>query len=501
MLLSKLKNKMGIEFNLYHPITKEEFIAIDKQLNERTAFQHLIGSLRKSIVICADNIYYFDELHRVFKKFRLGANGNMMHTPDLLTDVLQIIIGKSLELAEHEGYSLLNYHEEAEDSNGFIISMLELKLWKPVRAYWRDLTVQCAEFDTCHKHIHFTNGYYNLTPTLDRDPSQPWCTDDVPFLFRQRVMPSPDIADTLVSIYHHQAFEPNEEVYNGVLDLFKSAIPNPDTLAWVMNYIYYALIGETRQQVLNFVGPGGCGKSTFVELISLAFPREFICPLPQDCLTSPEKCQRAFGNIPSYARLYIADEPSDPKDQDAVKLIANGKMSCKVLYQTGSREVKLNGRLIAMSNRPIQWKDDDTGIERRYFTVDFTKRLVGVAIKPDEIIRQYGHGTVASTILLIIMRLASTIDSADTNASLPVGIRTGSDVLSVNGFMNKFSYVPKKTLKLDVMLDMAREHFSPIYPFEMQQLKLALKGVYSIKKNVVQDIGIKPQVSCPSDDL
>jgi len=492
---------MGIEFNLYHPITKDEFIAIDVEENERTAFQMLINVLRRSIVICADTIYYFDELHRVFKKFHNGVGDKEAeHTTNFLVDILQIIIGKSIEIVELNKFNLVEYQAEADDSNGFIFSMMQFKLWKPVNNYWRDLTVSCAEFDTCYTRIHFANGYYDLTPTEDRAPDQPWCDDNVPHLFRPRVMPHPEVPDSLVSIFHHASFEPNEEIYEGVINLFKRAVPNAHTLAWVMSYIRYALIGETRQQVLNLVGPGGCGKSTFMELISLAFPREFVHQLPQTALLTAEKCQRAFGKIPSYARLYVIDEPSDPKDQDAVKLIANGRMSCKVLYKTGSRDVKLNGRLFAMSNRPIEWKDEDSGIARRYYTVDFTTKLVGSPVSPRMIIDKYGYGPVASTILLVIMRLASTVDSADVTAPLPPNIRNGSDVLSVNGFMNKFTAVPKKTLKFDIMLSMANDYFNPIYPFDAQQLKQALKGIYSIKKGVVQDIGVQVNIPTNADD-
>jgi len=487
---------MGIEFNLYYPIQKNEFMAIDVDLNSRSAFALLISILRKSIVICGDVIYYFDELNRVFKKFKpLDKNGSFKpHNNELLVEILQTIITTSIELTEADGFKLLDYQEEAEDSNGFIAAVMDFKLWQSIRNYWTGLTVQCSEFDTCHKRIHFANMYYDLEPTSDRSAEQPWCTDQVPFMARMRGMPHPNDPDSLVSIFHDANFDPNEECYNDVVNLFKQYVPDEHNLSWIMNYIYRALIGQTTQQVLNLVGPGGCGKSTFIELISMAFPPEFVTQLPQDCLMNTERCQRAFSTIASHGRLYICDEPSDPKDQDAVKLIANGRMSCKVLYQAGSREVKLNGRLICLSNRPVQWKTTDTGISRRYFTCDFLQNLVGSGgrlIAPNELTCKYGYGPVVTSILMIIVRFASNIDSSDPSLPLPPSIKTGDDILSVNGFMGKFTYVYKKTLKLDVMMEMAQDYFSPVFPFTMEMLMKQLKGVYSIKKNVVQDIGIR----------
>ncbi len=60
---------MGIEFNLTVAITADDFVLIDKSMNERVAFNYLMGILRCNLAICDEKIYHYDRNVRLFKPF------------------------------------------------------------------------------------------------------------------------------------------------------------------------------------------------------------------------------------------------------------------------------------------------------------------------------------------------------------------------------------------------------------------------------------------------
>lgn len=98
------------------------------------------------------------------------------------------------------------------------------------------------------------------------------------------------------------------------------------------------------------VGRGGCGKTTFMNLIKAAVTDVYYTDLPLDSFDNMKTANRVFSVISPCVRFLFASELNKaPKKASILKTICDGEISCTCLYANGSFNMKVNAKLMGTS--------------------------------------------------------------------------------------------------------------------------------------------------------
>jgi hypothetical protein len=179
-----------------------------------------------------------------------------------------------------------------------------------------------------------------------------------------------------------------------LMHLMQQILPDEKWMEGFLAWRGYCLTGETREQcfVHNVGFTAENGKSTLSFMFRKAFPL-YSKQIPNDCFdkgshTSYDKTFASLAGLP--VRLAFMEEyGSRPQDPDKVKsAVGSGMVAVKPLYQE-ARELRIQFKLEASSNRDLNVDRLDTGLNRRGCRFPFTSQFVTDPTKVDEAAHRY----------------------------------------------------------------------------------------------------------------
>ena len=253
-------------------------------------------------------------------------------------------------------------YDELKDGD-FVQAVIQGKwLGSHIHDYKLQLESLDFQIDNDIHGLHFLNGRLDLL------------TGE----FMPRQQPNINNAASIITVYLPYNYSNIETETAAIYQEFKRTVPDEAALNYILYMYGKALLGDVSGcDCLFALGSGSNGKSTMIKFIKEAFTSNYYKDLPQNALDSDANFQRAICDLPSTVRfLFMAEISKTKKSSSSIKMLCDGEISCKVLYQNGSSTVKINAKLFAMSNNIIRLESDDGGTRRRckycIYTVKFT---------------------------------------------------------------------------------------------------------------------------------
>ena len=154
-----------------------------------------------------------------------------------------------------------------------------------------------------------------------------------------------------------------------------------DAQKFIKAYLRSALLGDNRSQIFLYIlGPGGTGKSTFVNILTMVVGHESTLTT-----TFRDLSQDRFEGINLIGKrlICINDTESFKGDISVVKAITGGdSIIGREKHKSGSYEVIPRGLMIVTGNNPLQTRDVSGAISRRLRVLPMTQKPKPYEIKP-----------------------------------------------------------------------------------------------------------------------
>ena len=174
-------------------------------------------------------------------------------------------------------------------------------------------------------------------------------------------------------------YDPNHRplVFQQLMDLHFEQ----DAQEFIKAFLRSALIGDNRSQIFLYIlGPGGTGKSTFVNILTMVVGSEATLTT-----TFRDLNQDRFEglNLIGKRLICINDTESFKGDISVVKAITGGdSIVGREKHKSGAYEVVPRGLLIVTGNGPLQTRDVSGAISRRIRVLPMKQKPKPSEIKP-----------------------------------------------------------------------------------------------------------------------
>lgn len=274
-----------------------------------------------------------------------------------------------------------------------------------------------------------------------------------------------------------------DRIYTMLLQTFGTR----EKLDYMLFYAGAALSGRSPSQSCSCmfsVGRGGCGKTTFINLIKAAVTDAYYTDLPLDSFDNMKTANRVFSVISPCVRFLFASELNKaPKKASILKTICDGEISCTRLFANGSFNMKVNAKLMGTSNNAIMFDEDDTGIARRVQYclhenqfVDDDELVDGVHVFKKA---EFDSEAVSLQDRLAMFHLIAhhaAIFDGDSMAVRPEGVHNGDTLFNMKAFVAEYFVIEAgaKVAK-DHVVQLARTFFSHLEFNEDYIIKKLLK--------------------------
>jgi len=154
-----------------------------------------------------------------------------------------------------------------------------------------------------------------------------------------------------------------------------------DSHNFIRAFFWSAIRGDNRAQVFLYVlGPGGTGKSTFVNILGMIMGKEGTLTT-----TLRDLSQDKFEgfNLVGKRLICINDTETFHGDLSVIKAITGGdSIQGRVKHQSGSTEIIPRGLLVVTGNAPLQTRDASGAISRRMRVLNMNNPVTPERRKP-----------------------------------------------------------------------------------------------------------------------
>ena len=204
-----------------------------------------------------------------------------------------------------------------------------------------------------YRHVTFRNGHYSLE------------TDEL-------LPTSPEIPSiTFLDTDYRTDIEPT--LFKELLDLQF----DQDTQNYFRAFVWSILHGDTEAQVFLYLyGPGGTGKSTLVNLLTMLVGEEATLTTT---LRDLQQDKFEGANLTGKRLICINDTETFKGDLYVLKAITGGdSIIGRTKHASGSFEVRPHGRLVITGNVMLQTRDASGALDRRM-------RVLPMEVSPEKI--------------------------------------------------------------------------------------------------------------------
>jgi putative DNA primase/helicase len=171
---------------------------------------------------------------------------------------------------------------------------------------------------------------------------------------------------------------------------FLNQAQDPETIVWLQRWCGYLLTGDTSEQKALFIGgPGGTGKSMFLETLAYVMGTYALVLDSNSLLDKPiENHTQEIAKL-NGPRLWHSSEVKKGKSLDEKKfksLVGGDGITARQMRQ-GDEDFHPKGKLVLATNTPPKIQAADHALQRRIQRVTFDKRPREVDLRLPEKLR------------------------------------------------------------------------------------------------------------------